>query len=193
MKTILTSSAFPKAELFYYREKIGIFRFSGRSFLAMNYFFGCLLLLLLWGCQPPPSSPVTGLWQLHIMEQQDSTGQWTEYRNGLKGYLLYDGHGHMTLTLCPQDYEQTNLTFKNFTDTLALEKLQYLTGYYSYMGRYQILEEEGIVEHTRITHTNPNEWNQTVHRRFSFAGDTLIVAPVEAKNADLRLKWLKVE
>ncbi|RFN57696.1 lipocalin-like domain-containing protein [Marixanthomonas ophiurae] len=132
-----------------------------------------------------------GLWKLQAMEQKDSLGNWNEWRGGMQGYLLYDGDKNMALHLLKKDYEKTDLRFPNFTDTIAEAALKHLTGSYIYIGNYKILKGENIVEHKRLSHSNPGDWGKTVQRRFSFIGDTLIVQPVEDKNASLRLKWLK--
>ncbi|PVW13529.1 lipocalin-like domain-containing protein [Marixanthomonas spongiae] len=132
-----------------------------------------------------------GLWKLESMEQKDSLGNWHEWRNGMQGYLLYDGNKSMALHLLKKDYEKTDLRFPNFTDTIPEAALKHLTGSYVYIGDYKILTHKSIVEHTRLSHSNPGEWGKTVQRRFSFSGDTLIIKPVEEKNASLRLKWLK--
>ncbi len=135
---------------------------------------------------------LSGLWKLHIMEQKDTiSNTWKEWKGGLQGYLLYDDDENMSLFLAAKDYKETDMTFQNFTDTLSLEKLQYLTKSYFYMGKYKVDTAKNIVKHTRIAHSNPNDWDITVERRFEFKGDTLIISPVEKKNASLRLKWIR--
>lgn len=137
------------------------------------------------------SNSIQGLWQLHIMEVKDSADQWQEWRDGMQGYLLYDDTKHMALHLIPDDYEKTDLDFPNFTDTIPLEALKYITNNYNYFGVYSIDSANNIMTHTRISHSNPKEWHTEVQRRFWFSGDTLLMQPVEEKNARLRLKWLK--
>ncbi len=138
------------------------------------------------------SNTLGGLWSLYLMEKQDSaTGQWTEWRNGMQGYILYDDSENMALHLTTKGYEKTNLRFPNFVDTIDLEALKHLTNSYVYFGKYTIDNEKGIVEHARISHSNPGMWNEIVERRFSFSGDTLILQPVEKSISGLRLKWIK--
>jgi len=60
-----------------------------------------------------------------------------------------------------------------------------------YFAKYTILEEESIVEHARISHSNPSEWNKIVRRKYTFTGDTLTLAPVEMRLSGLRLKWVR--
>ena len=156
-----------------------------------------VVLLLLPSCsqenhKEAPGNQLTGLWSLHIMEQRDSTtGEWNEWRNGMQGYLLYDHEDNMSLHLTTAGYEETDLRFPNFNDTIPIEALRHLTGSYVYLAKYTIDQEKQIVQHARISHSNPGDWNKVVQRRFSFLGDTLVLKPVEESNASLRLKWVK--
>ena len=117
------------------------------------------------------------------------TGEWNEWRDGMQGYVLYDGVENMALHLTTKGYQDTDLQFPNFNDTIPLEALKHLTGSYVYLAKYKI--EEDIVQHSRVSHSNPAEWNDVVRRRFSFSGDTLVLRPTEETNAGLRLKWVR--
>lgn len=158
---------------------------------------GIVFCLLFIGCSPDaPKSKVTGLWQLHIMEQQDSTGQWHEYNDGLQGMLLYDGQGHAALHLLPKDYADTDINFigtidLDYSDSVSHEELRHKAQSYVYIARYEVVESEGIIKHTRLTASNPDDWGKTVDRKYSFSGDTLVLQPVEEDLADLRLKWVR--
>ena len=133
-----------------------------------------------------------GLWTLHIMERRDSaSGEWSEWRDGMQGYILYDGNDNMAVHLIVRGYQNTDLRFLNFIDTLAIEKLKHLTGSYVYFAKYAVDENEKTVQHARISHSNPNDWNEVVKRWYDFRGDTLILSPMEQQNSSLRLKWLK--
>ena len=134
----------------------------------------------------------SGLWYLSVMEQQDSvTGDWNEWRNGMQGYILYDGIDNMAVHLTTKGYEKVDMRFPNFVDTIAQEALRHLTGSYVYFAKYTVDETQSVVEHARISHSNPAEWSAIVKRKYTFSGDTLILQPVESGNADLRLKWIK--
>jgi hypothetical protein len=136
--------------------------------------------------------PIAGLWSLHAMEQKDSiSGHWNEWRGGMQGYVLYDADGHMALHLTKKGYQDFELAFPNFVDTIPLEALKHLTNSYVYLANYTLDTLNHIVEHARVSHSNPAEWNDVVERRYSFLGDTLVLAPVEEKNKSLRLKWLR--
>ncbi len=154
------------------------------------------IAVLLFACNSKSkqieTNKFTGLWSLYIMEQQDSiTGKWQEWREGLQGYILYDDTNNMSVHLTTKGYQNTDLRFPNFIDTISVDALKHLTGSYVYFAKYTIFEEDSIVQHARISHSNPGDWNKVVQRRFLFKGDTLILRPVEKSNSRLRLKWLK--
>ena len=121
-----------------------------------------------------------GLWSLYIMEQKDSvTNQWSEWRNGMQGYILYDDTDNMAVHLTTKGYEKTDLEFPNFNDTISIEALKYLTGSYTYFSKYSVDKDNKQVTHARISHSNPKEWNDIVIRKYTFVGDTLILEPIE--------------
>lgn len=140
----------------------------------------------------PDNNRFGGLWSLHIMEQQDSiTGAWNEWRNGMQGYIHYDDNDNMSIHLTTKGYQNTDLRFPNFIDSIPNEALKHLTNSYVYFAKYTVDEKQSIVEHARISHSNPGLWNEVVKRRFTFSGDTLILQPVEKSISSLRLKWVK--
>lgn len=145
-------------------------------------------------CSNPKESStptVTGLWKLHSMKIRNSeTGIWSDYRGGMQGFLLYDGNQNMAIHLTDADYEKTDLVFPNFTDTIPEEALKHLTKSYYYIGEYKLLSDS-MVQHTRISHSNPGDWGKVVKRHYSFSGDTLVITPNEKKLANLELKWVK--
>ena len=155
-----------------------------------------LIAGLLNGCdqgyEQKEQNKFSGLWSLHVMEQLNhETGEWSEWRNGMQGYLLYDGKNNMSVHLTTTGYQDTELRFPNFVDSISNEALKHLTNSYVYFAKYTIDEEQSIVEHARISHSNPGMWNEVVKRRFTFNGDTLTLQPLEEENSGLRLKWVK--
>jgi hypothetical protein len=157
-----------------------------------------LIVALFIGCSQKnkkvDDNRFAGLWSLHIMEQRDSiTGQWREWRSGMQGYILYDKTGNMAVHLTTKGYQDTDLRFPNFNDTIQEEAMKHLTNSYVYFAKYTVNEERGVVEHARISHSNPGEWNVAVQRRFTFIGDTLTLQPLEEQNSGLRLKWVRSE
>jgi hypothetical protein len=154
------------------------------------------IAILFFGCNQETAQKDTnkfsGLWSLSIMEQLNAeTGEWSEWRNGMQGYILYDGQNNMSVHLTTEGYEDTDLEFPNFVDSISHEALQHLTNSYVYFAKYTVDEEEHVVEHARISHSNPGEWNAVVRRRYSFSADTLTLQPLEEENTGLRLKWIK--
>ncbi len=155
-----------------------------------------VILATLFGCVNTETSPtkITGLWKLESMKVRDTVSNtWGHYRGGMDGYLLYDGAGHVALHLYEKGYENSGITFPNFNDSIPLEALKYITKSYYYMGNYKVSEKDSIVSHFKLSHSNPSEFGLTADRRFYFSGDTLVMQPVEQKNANLKLKWLKAE
>ena len=154
------------------------------------------IAFFLFGCNQEiaqkDSTKFTGLWSLYIMEQLNpETEEWSEWRNGMQGYILYDGQNNMSVHLTTEGYEDTDLQFPNFVDSISHEALKHLTNSYVYFAKYTIDEEQHVVQHARISHSNPGEWNAVVKRRYSFSGDTLTLQPLEEETAGLRLKWIK--
>jgi len=153
------------------------------------------ILSFIFACeqkQNTPALPILGLWKLHVMEVKNDAGQWNEWRQGMGGYLLYEETGYMSLHLMPKSYPDTDLEFKNFTDTMQLDQLKYISQNYNYTGSYTVDLDSSIVSHTKLSHSNPNEWGEISRRKFSFINDTLFVVPTEEENARLRLKFLKL-
>lgn len=157
-----------------------------------------LFFIILWlisGCdfKSSESPSVEGLWELQSMKVRGTeTGTWSDYRGGMQGYLLYDGKRNMSIHLTDENYENTDLHFPNFNDSISLKALKHLTKSYYYIGEYELLNDS-TVQHTRISHSNPKDWGVIVQRHFSFSGDTLIIVPVESENRNLELRWLKVQ
>ena len=97
----------------------------------------------------------------------------------------------MSAHLTTVGYEDTDLRFPNFVDSISIEALKHLTNSYVYFAKYTVDEEKSVVEHARISHSNPGEWNVVVRRRFTFSGDTLTLQALEKETSGLRLKWIK--
>lgn len=156
-----------------------------------------LFVLAFIGCKNVPDkkkpNSVTGLWSLVSMEVKDSLNNWSDWNGGMQGNLLYDGQGHMSLHLSTKDFHEFDSAYPNFTKEISLAALQHQTNTYYYMGVYKIDKVNQIVQHTRISHSNPKDWGVTVERRFEFWGDTLVIQPVEQANANLRLKWIQMQ
>ena len=79
------------------------------------------------------------------MEQQDSVSrEWSESRNGMQGYILYDDKDNMSVHLTTKGYEDTDLQFPNFVDSISNEALKHFTNSYVYFAKYTIDEKQNI-------------------------------------------------
>ncbi len=141
-----------------------------------------------------------GLWSLYQMESFNSqTKEWTEFKSaergypdGIKGNIFYDDSNHMSVHIVSKGYEDTDLMFPSTIDSISIDALKHLAVSYTYFAIYSIDKDKEIIEHKRISHSNPTMWNETVKRKYSFAGDTLTLAPIEKEFAGTRLRWIKV-
>ena len=163
--------------------------------MEMKYAFLIILTLLFTSCKSQiekQEHKLTGLWSLVAMDNYNAeTKEWEVWNGGMQGYILYDDKENMSLHLLTKDYEKTDLRFPDFDDSISLEALKHLTNSYVYFAKYSINYGDSVVTHKRISHSNPGEWGKTVHRKFGFIGDTLILEPLEDKTAGLRLKWVR--
>ncbi len=135
---------------------------------------------------------LTGMWELVSMDAFDSSdGTWKTWNQGMQGYVLYEASGFMALHLSRKGYQNFQPSFPNFQDSIPLEALKHLTNSYHYFAEYEIDSLAQQVHHKSLAHSNPSEWNKKVTRKMEFKGDTLILKPVESKNAHLRVRWVK--
>lgn len=156
-----------------------------------------LIISVLSGCKAETVrndlDKFTGLWSLYKIEQRNTeTGEWSAWRDGMQGYILYDGQHTMAVHHTTKGYEKTNLQFPNFTDTISMEALKHLTNSLVYFAKYKVDDVKNVVEHARISHSNPSQWNEVTKRRYHFSGDTLTLEPIkETPLGTLRLTWIK--
>lgn len=140
---------------------------------------------------------LTGSWKLFQIQQLDSSnGKWGKRSGTLNystGYLIYDGQGGMGVHEALENY--ANFRFQDTTKlgNYSVEDLKHLASNFTYFGRYKILPNKKLIEHTILTHTNPRLWNTTNQRKYEFKGDTLILFPLEKEYANLRVVWTKVK
>ena len=146
-----------------------------------------------------------GLWKLHRHEIRNSQGQWVEHdwmKDGT-GYLLYDGEGHMSMHITPKDYKKKRVNWNYKVDSIQSKmyksefevfskKDSFLTlSSYVYVANCRILEGN-IIEHARLSHGNPERFNDVVQRAFRFHGDTLILSPLNLDDqSERRVKWIR--
>lgn len=133
-----------------------------------------------------------GLWRLIVAEHQDpETGSWEAWNGGLQGFLLYDNKDNVAVHMTPRGYQTTEIQFHLQPDNMTLEELKHRAQSYVYFAKYKINEQEKIVEHIRISHSSPLEWNLPVKRKYEFNDDTLTLTTLDNHGPKLRLKWIR--
>ena len=136
------------------------------------------------------------MWRLDKFESFDSlANSWTDdsTRSGWAGYILYDGQGHMAVHLIPKGYKDFD-TKKNI-DSLEHDELKELAKFYKsnfvYFANYNV--NGTIIDHNRLTATEPENWGTILTRDFVIKGDTLLLTARENIGAQqLRLRWIKL-
>ena len=100
----------------------------------------------------------------------------TERGANPRGIILYDPSGHMAVHVAPEKPARS----ASGELTPADAKLA-LAGVVAYFGVYSIDERAGTVTHRKHASVQPGDGGDVV-RAYEFAGDRLILRPVEAKN-----------
>ena len=100
----------------------------------------------------------------------------------------------MSVHLYPKEYKDFD-TNKNI-DSLDHESLKELTRFYQsnfvYFANYKIINDS-IIEHYRISATEPKAFGTALTRSFEFTNDTLILTAHEKlDNKKMRLRWVKL-
>jgi Lipocalin-like domain len=93
-----------------------------------------------------------------------------------KGLIVYDPSGHMAVHVAPEKPARPGGGELTPADVKAA-----LTGVVAYFGVYSIDERAGTVTHHKHSSVQPGDGGDVV-RAYEFAGDRLILRPVEAKN-----------
>jgi hypothetical protein len=93
-----------------------------------------------------------------------------------KGIILYDASGHMAVHVTPEKPAKPDGGELTPADAKAA-----LAGVVAYFGAYSIDERAGTVTHHKHASVQPGDGGDVV-RAYEFAGDRLILRPVEAKN-----------
>lgn len=159
---------------------------------------GLLTLTTIYGCTntQQAGNKFDGMWRLDKFESFDSlANRWTDdsTRTGWNGYILYDGQGHMGVHLIPKGYK--NFDANKNIDSLEHDELKELAKFYRsnfvYFANYNL--KGAIIEHNRLTATEPEYWGTTLIRDFDFNCDTLILTAREnIGGQQLRLRWIKL-
>ena len=145
--------------------------------MKKNIFYLLFLVCNLFSCTKsliPTKNPLAGIWNLHVIEKQDSLAIWRQsqwMKNGT-GLLHYDNEQHVSVHFTPQNYGES--------DSLHA---------YWYVAEYEIIMDSAYVKHSRILHSDPKKVGESVKRYFEIKDDTLIM---HAKEFGFRLKWTKM-
>jgi Lipocalin-like domain len=159
-----------------------------------------IFLLLAISCtnrQTVTIENIRGMYQLDKFESLDQeSGNWIPEpsRIGWSGYILYDGLGHMGVHLMPKGYQDFDAS-KNI-DSLNQPQLKELAEFYGsnfvYFADYSI--RDTVIEHKRLSTTDPKDRGTVLVRNVEFRGDTLILTPHEKiSGQQLRLRWVKMK
>lgn len=136
------------------------------------------------------------MWKLIQFEAYDSVNKrWNPdaKRTGWSGYILYDGAGHMGIHLMPKGYRDfdTNKNPDSLSNTQLKNLLNFYKSNYVYFADYYL--SDSLINHKRLSATEPSIWGTVSTRAFQFKGDTLILTPVELIGGQqLRVKWIKL-
>lgn len=159
---------------------------------------GLLTLTTIYGCtnKQQADNKFDGMWRLDKFESFDRlANRWTDdsTRTGWNGYILYDGQGHMGVHLIPKGYK--NFDSNKNIDSLEHDELKELAKFYKsnfvYFANYNL--NGAIIEHNRLSATEPENWGTTLIRDFDFNCDTLILTAREnIGGQQLRLRWIKL-
>lgn len=137
-----------------------------------------------------PEEQLSGRWTLAYMDVLDSLGNARPYMGGMRGSLLYHPSGFMSLHLTPENYPDPAGSFSNFDSLQPTGFLKHLANFYSYTGSYRI-ENDSVLLHRSIMHSNPKEWNRDSRRAFRLSGDSLFMRPLAKGLERIRLLWIK--
>lgn len=111
---------------------------------------------------------------------------------GAKGYLVYDGSGHM----CVQLMNPNRFDWRNADNATPREAKSGIDGYDSYCGTYEMRENESVIIDHKELSLVPNGVGTSVARKFKFEGDRLILRMLEkAHNGEqlgFTLTWERV-
>lgn len=155
-------------------------------------------LLTAFSCtsnDPKNDSRFHGMWKLDIIESYDYiSGTWSHWDTDQyhDGYILYDGMGHMAVHLTPKGYKDFDLS--EHVDSLDMEGLKERLKFYEtnflYLAEYETTDN--VIDHNRLSATDPKNWGTVLTQDFEFKNDTLILSARESIDANrLRLRWVK--
>ena len=162
--------------------------------------FTIFLILLFFSCGSIDSNSENkflGTWKLDRFEYKDlNIDRWIadSTKVGYKGFIIYDGKGHMSVQITPGEYDSLNGQLD--IESLGCDSLKEIASLYSknysYFASY-ILSDK-LIKHKIISSSNPDLCGKQLHRNYEFIEDTLYLIPVVSDSLRKnRLKWIRVK
>ena len=162
--------------------------------------FTTFLLLLFFSCGSIDSSSENkflGTWKLDRFEYKDlNIDKWItdSTKAGYKGFIIYDGKGHMSVQITPGEYDSLNgqldiesLGYDSLKDIASLYSKNY-----SYFANYIL--SDNVIKHNIISASNPDLCGKQLERNYEFFEDTLYLIPVVSDSLRKnRLKWIRIK
>ena len=140
---------------------------------------------------------LVGTWRLVAIEERDADGKLTiplDYGPEPIGLLMYDATGHMSAQAMRRG--RARLPSDDVHLATPEQAKAALVGYNGYFGRYEVRPSEGLVIHHVEGSMIPNWEGGQQPRRFTLAGDRLILEPPPIQAAGQkrtrRLTWERV-
>jgi len=150
---------------------------------------------------PPPGGPKTeklvGTWKLVAIDERDAEGRPVtplDYGPEPIGMLMYDASGHMSVHAMRRG--RPRLDSDDVHRATPEQAKAAFVGYGAYFGTYEVDEQAGVVTHHVQGSLIPNWEGSKQRRRFTLAGDKLVLEPPEIQAAGQkrtrRLTWQRV-
>lgn len=142
-------------------------------------------------------SKFQGMWRLERFEYFDnSKGIWlpNTMKNNYTGFIVYDGEGHMSVQITPDEFKELNGQID--IETLSFDSLKNMTRLYSrnysYFANYTL--SKNVIEHHVISASDPGLCGKILKRNYEFNEDTLYLIPVVSDSLQKnRLKWIRTK
>jgi hypothetical protein len=146
----------------------------------------------------PGPSKLVGTWKLVSIEERDAGGKLVtplDYGPDPVGLIMYDATGHMAAQAMRRG--RPRLDFQDDVHRATPEQAKAaLVGYNAYFGTYEVDERAGVVTHHVEGSLIPNWEGSKQWRRFTLAGDKLILEPPQflaaGEKRTRRLTWQRV-
>ena len=147
------------------------------------------------GKKDPSQNKLVGTWKLVSISALHPDGRILadpDLGPGAKGYLVYDGGGHM----CVQLMNPNRFDWRNADNATPQEAKAGVDGYVAYCGTYEVRENESLIIHHKELSLVPNGVATSVARKFKLEGNRLILRMLEkahdGQQLGFTLTWERV-